>query len=80
MQRSPLPSGWAGAAHAENFGIERLVPADAALVQSLVGGERAADREVIAPPAHLDPQMALAPPQARGTMRIIKPPTDPEQH
>jgi hypothetical protein len=44
-----------------------------ALVQSFAGAGGAADREVIAPPAGIDPRMALVPP-SHGTMRVIVPP------
>ena len=42
-------------------------------VQSLVAGQMT-DREVIAPPANIDPKMALVPPGPHGAMRIIPPP------
>jgi len=47
-----------------------------ATVQSVIGsfgGRTSADRDVIAPPAGIDPRMALVPPQ-QGFMRIVPPP------
>lgn len=65
-----------GAARAEPFDAQDLVRRAEALAQSLIG-RSAADREVIAPPANIDPKMALVPPRPRGTMQIITPPGSP---
>jgi hypothetical protein len=46
-------------------------------VQSLLGEDRG--REVIAPSGQIDPKMAIEPPHASGTMRIIRPPEPFEQ-
>ena len=46
-----------------------------AIVQSALGIGRAADWEVIEPPANIDRQMAMTP-SALGTMQIIRPPRD----
>jgi hypothetical protein len=47
-----------------------------ALLQSLIGLPRP-ERDVIVPPADIDPTMARRPPQPDGTMRIIRPPGGP---
>jgi hypothetical protein len=44
-----------------------------ALARSLAG-ERAADREIIRPPANIDPKMAVGPRYDQGRMRTIVPP------
>jgi hypothetical protein len=71
-----------GAAHAELLDAPDWAPdwyrRVEALAQSLIGG-RLADHEVVSPPiikppGNIDPQMALVPPQPRGTARIIIPP------
>jgi len=67
----------AGVAHADALDARDLYRRAEAVVQSLAGalaGGPAADREVIAPPGNIDPQMALSPPQPRGAMRVITPP------
>ncbi len=67
-----------GGAHAELFDAPDWCRRVEALAQSLIGG-RLADREIvkppiITPPGNIDPQMALVPPEPRGTERIIIPP------
>lgn len=44
-----------------------------ALVQGWLGERPAPSDEVIAPPADIDPQMALVPPGPRGALRVIRP-------
>jgi hypothetical protein len=63
-----------GAAHAEAFAPGEWVRQGEALLRSLVGGFSAGDPEVIAPPANVDPKMALVPPGPQPPMRIIVPP------
>ena len=48
-----------------------------AVVQRWLGRPVNPDNDIIAPPADIDPQMALAPPQPRGMLRIIRPPARP---
>jgi hypothetical protein len=48
-----------------------------ALVRSLSGDSGMADREVITPPADIDPKMVLVPPRPHGTMRVITAPARP---
>jgi hypothetical protein len=44
-----------------------------ALAQRWLGRPVSRDNDIIAPPAGIDPQMALAPPRPGGTLRIIRP-------
>jgi len=50
-----------------------------ALVQRWLGRPANRDPEIIRPRPGIDPQMALAPPRPRGTLRVIRPHTWPEQ-
>ena len=65
-----------GVARAEGFDIRDWRRQAEALVQSLLDGRRT-DREIIVPPANVDPKMALVP-SPQGTMRIIVPPREAE--
>lgn len=62
-----------GAARAECLDIPDVLHRVEATAQSLIDGPAQADWEVIAPPAGIDPKMALAPPQS-GILRMIPPP------
>lgn len=44
-----------------------------AVVQRWLGGAIRRDPEIIRPPAGIDPQMALTPPEPRGVLRVIPP-------
>ena len=66
-----------GAAHGHTLTAQDLYRRAEALAHSLIGGP-AADRDVIAPPADIDPQMAVAPPPG-GRERIINPPAEAPQ-
>jgi hypothetical protein len=61
----PAPAGWYRQAEA--------------LVRSLLGlgGGRDGDRDVIAPPRDIDPQMVLTPAQPGGVLRVVPPPPAP---
>jgi hypothetical protein len=48
------------------------------IVESLLPGP-GADRDVIEPPAGIDPRMAYVPSPPQGTMRIIRPPMPGER-
>ena len=50
-----------------------------AMVASLLGTGPGAGRDVIEPPAGIDPLMAWVPSPPQGTMRIIKPPMPSER-
>jgi hypothetical protein len=63
-----------GNAHADSAALPDWYRQARAAVQSLLGQERRPDTEVIAPPANLDPKMALVPPGS-ATMRVIAPPS-----
>jgi hypothetical protein len=63
-----------GNAHADSAALPDWYRQARAAVQSLLGRERRPDTEVIAPPASIDPKMALVPPGS-ATMRIIAPPS-----
>jgi hypothetical protein len=66
-----MMAGWAGAAKAEALDVHSLYRKAEAMVQSLFK-PALADREVLKPPADIDPKMALAPPGG-GTLRLIEP-------
>jgi hypothetical protein len=68
-----LASVFSTCAHAEALDARDLYRRAEALVQSLLGAPPA-DHEVINPPANIDPQMALVPPQSGGAMQLIVPP------
>jgi hypothetical protein len=61
----------AGSAEARSFDAPDWFRHARAWVQALLGAPPA-DREIIAPSGNVDPQMAVAPPEA-GTLRIIRP-------
>jgi hypothetical protein len=63
---------FAGNAHADSTALPDWYRQARAAVQSLLGQERRPDTEVIAPPANIDPKMAVIPPGS-ATMRIIAP-------
>ncbi|HVC57264.1 MAG TPA: hypothetical protein VND95_15010 [Stellaceae bacterium] len=63
----------AGAASARSFDAPNWYKRGEAWVHSLLGAPPA-DHDIIAPAPGIDPQMAVVPPQSRGTMRIIAPP------
>ncbi len=69
----------AGAAQAES-----LCPYDwCRHVEALVGrllDKKPTGHDIIAPPANIDPKMALVPPRPGGTMRMIVPPAQPRQN
>jgi hypothetical protein len=65
-------------ARADGFDLGDLYRRTEALVQSLLAPGQD-HRQVITPPANIDPKMALKPPSTAGTMRIIRPPERPEQ-
>jgi hypothetical protein len=64
---------FAGSAQSDSTVLPDWYRQARAAVQSLLGQERRPDTEVIAPPANIDPNMALVPPGS-ATMRIIAPP------
>lgn len=46
------------------------------MAHSLIDDGAASDREVIAPPGNVDPDMVIGPKQPQGTMRVIPPPAN----
>jgi hypothetical protein len=68
-----------GAARADSFDVGDLFRRTEGLVQSVLGPGQDRGREVIVPPGNIDPRMAFEPPDASGTLRIIRPPERPEQ-
>jgi hypothetical protein len=63
-----------GIACAGPFAPEEWVRQGEALLRSLASGFSGGDPEVIAPPASVDPKMALVPPAPQAPMRLIVPP------
>lgn len=68
-----------GTARAQGCGDWEWCRRGQALVQSLLGQPPAPSPEIIEPPADIDPQMAFAPPDPQGTMRVIRPPASADR-